>query len=45
MASLQGLLPSGDLGGLDFVEKTVNTGVDQWGHDLGRHTTGSACIR
>lgn len=34
---LQGLLPSGDLGGLDFVEETVDTGVDQWGHDLGRH--------
>jgi hypothetical protein len=40
LMSLQGLLPSGDLGGLDFVEETVDTGVDQWGHDLGRHTTG-----
>jgi len=40
--SLQGLLPSGDLVGLDFVEETVDTGVDQWGHDLGRHTVRSA---
>lgn len=36
----QGLLPGVDLVDGDLVEHTVDTGVDQRGHDLGRHATG-----
>ena len=41
-SSLQGLLPGTDLGDVDVVEHTVDTGVDERSHDLGGHAeTGS----